>query len=98
MLQQQKCSLQDFKRICKQTLKKEDYPLSCLIKKNIVIYDGNKLRKSLSKKKRVFYEIEFSKVFEEGSGIVVIQNFFDNKNIIDKMNTVFNTILKEEKN
>ena len=98
MLQQQKCSLQDFKRICKQTLKKEDYPLSCLIKKNIVIYDGNKLRKSLSKKKRVFYEIEFSKVFEEGSGIVVIQNFFDNKNIIDKMNSGFNTILKEEKN
>jgi len=98
MYLKKKLSLKDLKKICKQGLKKEDYPLCSFIKKNIVVYEGNTLRKNLSLKKQESYKSEMAKVFEEGSGIVVIQNFFKDTDIIDKMNTVFNAILKEEEN
>jgi len=93
-----KLKLKDLKKICKQKLRKKDYPLASDIKKNIVIYEGKHLRKSINKKKHLAFKTELAKVFEEGSGIVVIKDFFSQKTIIDKMNSVFEAILEEEKN
>jgi len=89
-------NLSVFKELCQQETNQKDYPLSQSIVNNIPIYKGDDLRDSIEEDISHKYKDEFTNIFEHGPGVIVIKNFFDNKNDIDKMNLVFDELLQKQ--
>ncbi len=91
-----KLSISTFNQLCQQKTKSSSYPLALSIQNNIPIYEGAKLRLSLNAETSQDYKNEFTHIFEEGPGVIVIQHFFDNDNDIENMSYVFEELLKQQ--
>ena len=88
--------LAQFNELCKQKTNEIDYPLAHSIEKNIPIYEGDDLRVSIDLNTGQNYKDEFSHILEKGPGIIIIKNFFENKNDVDKMSQVFDDLLQKQ--
>jgi len=88
--------LVQFNELCQQQVNATHYPLAQSIEKNIPIYDGDDLRVSMNLNTSQSYKNEFSHILEYGPGIIIIKNFFDNKNDVDQMSQVFHNLLQKQ--
>ncbi|CCN66796.1 putative Phytanoyl-CoA dioxygenase PhyH [Vibrio nigripulchritudo POn4] len=70
----------------------QNYPNAIQCYKGIMIYDA----KTITPEKWHLLRSEFADIFLNGSGIVVIKNFFTKTDIIDRMNRIFDDILDSE--
>jgi len=89
-------SLEKFNELCQQKVEVPDYPLAKSIEKNIPIYDGDDLRNSVSVNTSQNYQSEFTHILEKGPGIIIIKNFFKNKDDVENMSQVFEELLQRQ--
>lgn len=82
-------NIEDFKYIVEQETRFKDYPGAIDIIQNIPIYDGEKVNDS-------FFP-EWTKLFEQGPGVLVLKNAFSDLNAIDEASVIFQEIIDEEK-
>jgi ectoine hydroxylase-related dioxygenase (phytanoyl-CoA dioxygenase family) len=89
-------SLKLFNELCQQKTPENAYPLAQSISNNIPIYEGQDLRLAVDSDLTQHYKNEFSHILEAGPGVMVIKNFFDDKNDLEQMSQVFDQLLKRQ--
>jgi len=92
------CDLDTFKALCSQNLNSQDLPYASAINANVPIYDCAALNKNInSDKVRRSIMAEWSKVFMELSGVIVLRGAYQNTDAIDAASDVFHCIIADEK-
>jgi ectoine hydroxylase-related dioxygenase (phytanoyl-CoA dioxygenase family) len=89
-------NLSAFNELCQQKIELDSYPLAQSIENSIPIYEGKTLRLSFESNMTQSYKNEFTHIFNHGPGVIIIKDFYDNKNDIDQMNQVFNVLLNQK--
>lgn len=98
-MDQQTCSLGDFREIVEVETREGDVPHADSVSSNIPIYDAAKIRAFQSDHASIkALMAEWNHVLREGSGIVVVQNTYDDLSLIDDVTAILSDIIaKEEK-
>ncbi|TWX64358.1 phytanoyl-CoA dioxygenase [Colwellia demingiae] len=93
---EQQLNISIFNELCQQKNEENTYPLAQSIENSIPIYTGKDLRLSFKSDMTQDYKNEFTHIFKEGPGVIVIKDFFNNKNDIDHMSHIFDELLKQQ--
>lgn len=89
----------DLRQICSQKTLKEEYPLADSVENNVVIYNAiniTPLTDNSNQEKRL--KTELNHILEKGPGVFVIRNLFEDCEVIDQSNDIFEKIIKKEDN
>ena len=89
----------DLRQICSQKTFKEEYPLADSVENNVVIYNAiniTPLTDNSNQEKRL--KTELNHILEKGPGVFVIRNLFEDCEVIDQSNDIFEKIIKKEDN
>jgi len=87
----------EFADLCSQKVSKTNYPFCSFIEKKVVIYKGEKIRSMINSSKSFELKSELHNCLKEGPGVLIIQNAFPEKKIIDRATEIFLGIIKKEK-
>lgn len=91
-------ALNKLRSICSQTVHLSDYPLAKAVSQNVVIYDGNILRKLVGDAaQEAVLKAELCRVLKDGPGVYVIQNGYADLAMLDHHTTLLQKIVAEEK-
>ena len=86
-----------FATICEQSTALSDYPLASGIRKNVVCYDGDRLRMTIAgADDRIRLLQEIAQALETGPGLIIVKKGFNDHALLDRQNDIFNAILAEE--
>ncbi len=89
--------IQRFRGLCEQKTLPEDYPLADSVRKNVVCYSGALVHKaSQNPVLRIQLLQEFHKVFQHGPGVLVVEQAYTDKAVLDNQTQVFRKILQDE--
>lgn len=89
--------LKTFESICSQSTSLTDYSFAERVEKNVVIYEGNRIRSSLKEQSHEFtLRSEINRCLSSGPGVLVIKNAYPNLEIIDAVTDLFKEIIKQE--
>ena len=98
MIKNKDNNIENFKQSLSLQTKKSEVPLSKSIEKNIPIYEGKEVNeRSLEEDYKIALLREWSNVFKEGSGIIVIKKGIANLKVISKATSVFTKLIETEK-
>lgn len=87
-----------FDRICSQSSRPADVPLSETIDKNVPVYSGERVRNELSRDHRAHaLEREWCHCLNSGPGVFVVLQAYSNKGTLDSMTEVFRKIILDER-
>ena len=91
------CSLDEFREVVEVRTRPESVPLATDIASNIPIYDAGDIRSEKGNAGRLnAYMAEWSRVFGDGAGIVVIRNTYDDLQLVDDVTAILSGIIAEE--
>ena len=88
-------SLPQFVKLCAQSTKQSDYPLSSSVEKNIPIYDLSKYQVADTKATSSLQD-EWNHVLLSGPGVLVLKNFHTDASLLNHVNEVFDKIISAE--
>ncbi|KAI1424973.1 hypothetical protein F5Y12DRAFT_750107 [Xylaria sp. FL1777] len=88
-------TLNELKQLCEQKATSSDYKLACSIKSNVPHYD---LSSVSSSNLDIVCQLqdEWYKALSRGPGVLVLQNFITDQGLLDRTNSVFDTIIERE--
>jgi ectoine hydroxylase-related dioxygenase (phytanoyl-CoA dioxygenase family) len=87
-----------FKALVAQTTNPHQWPLASGVVKNVLIYDGAKVRDiARDPDARLELMAEWVEAFSTGPGVIVIKRAIADLSVVDRATEVFNTIVKAEK-
>lgn len=91
-------NLDHFKSLVEKTANPADWPFAQRIEKNILIYDGDRVRNAAKDEhERRALMAEWVEAFTSGPGIIVIKNAMTDVTVVDRATAVFEAIVHEEK-
>ncbi|THV22979.1 phytanoyl-CoA dioxygenase family protein [Peteryoungia ipomoeae] len=91
-------NIEAFKALVSQKTNPADWPLATGVEKNVLIYDGIKLRDiARDPERRRELMAEWVEAFSSGPGVIVIKRAMADLTVIDRATEVFNAIVKAEK-
>ena len=91
-------NLDQFKSLVEKTANPADWPFAERIEKNILIYDGDKVRSATGDEdERRALMAEWVEAFTSGPGIIVIKNAMPDAAVVDHATAVFEAIVRDEK-
>jgi len=91
-------NLDALKSVVEKTATSADWPLASEIKKNILIYDGDRVRHAAEvEDERHALTAEWVEAFTSGPGIIVIKNAMPDAAVVDRATTVFEEIVRDER-
>jgi ectoine hydroxylase-related dioxygenase (phytanoyl-CoA dioxygenase family) len=92
------CRLADLIDLVSQKTDLADYPYASTVGQNVLIYDGARLRKQLSRPAcRPRVENELARALLDGPGIVVLTGAFDDPWVIDRATWQFEAIIAAQR-
>ena len=98
MIKNKDNNIENFKQSLSRKTNKSEVPLSKSLVKNIPIYEGKEVNeRSLEEDYKIALLREWSNVFKEGSGIIVIKKGIANLKVISKATSVFTKLIETEK-
>lgn len=87
-----------FKELVAQATNPHEWPLSSGVVKNVLIYDGSRVREiARDPDARLELMAEWVEAFSTGPGVIVIKRAIADLSVIDRATEVFNAIVKAEK-
>ncbi|MEX3008709.1 phytanoyl-CoA dioxygenase family protein [Hoeflea sp. TYP-13] len=87
-----------FKALVGQTAQKDDWPFASAVVNNVLIYDGDAVRKlAQSPENRLELMAEWVEVFLSGPGVIVIRHAIQDKSVIDEASATFEAIITEQR-
>ena len=90
--------LDEFERLCSQSVSLEDYPRATHVESNVVIYEGAALRALLDAGETEQELLsELNDCLRSGPGVFVIRNMYDDRAVIDASTKLFKNIVLEER-
>ncbi len=91
-------NIADLDTLCSQATNLSDYAFADAVEKNIVIYDGGKVRQALtSPDQEVTLKAELTCCLNTGPGVFAVKNAYDDLDVIDQTTDLFLKIIAEEK-
>ncbi|MBB4065785.1 phytanoyl-CoA dioxygenase family protein [Gellertiella hungarica] len=91
-------SLDAFRALVEREAKLTDWPFAARIEKNVLIYDGERVRSAASDPEaRRELMAEWVEAFSDGPGVIVIKNALTDHAVIDRASAVFEEIIAQEK-
>jgi hypothetical protein len=92
------CRLADFADLVSQKTDLADYPCAAAVEQNLLIYDGARLRKELSRPAdRLRVEAELARALLGGPGVVVLAGAFDDPWVVDRATRQFEAIIAKQR-
>ena len=92
------CRLADLIDLVSRKTDLADYPYATTVEQNVLIYDGVRLRKQLSRPAgRPRVETELARALLDGPGIVVLAGAFDDPWVIDRATWQFEAIIAAQR-
>jgi ectoine hydroxylase-related dioxygenase (phytanoyl-CoA dioxygenase family) len=92
------CRLADLIDLVSRKTDLADYPYASTVEQNVLIYDGGRLRKQLSRPAcRPWVETELARALLDGPGIVVLAGAFDDPWVIDRATWQFEAIIAAQR-
>ncbi len=89
---------EDLNKVCTRNTTLQDYPFAASIKENIILYEGDSLRREMLNPGKEFpLKTELCHCLKEGPGVFVITEAIADLSIIDEMTVIFRKILEKEK-
>jgi ectoine hydroxylase-related dioxygenase (phytanoyl-CoA dioxygenase family) len=89
-------SLSAFKKLCSQESFQQEYPLSSEVLSNVPIYNLAQLDTG-DKGLHARLQAEWHHILLAGPGVVVLKNMYPDKQLIEKVNSVYSGIIESEK-
>ena len=84
--------------LCSRTTSLAVYPFAEAVERNVVIYDGGRLREALmDKEHEKELTDELNKCLRIGPGVLVVRNMYEDESLIDSVTSVFTNIIVDEK-
>ncbi|RDS88213.1 phytanoyl-CoA dioxygenase family protein [Pseudomonas fluorescens] len=84
--------IEDFKQICAQQARAEDYPLAAEVLSNVPVYQASTLRNS----DRHTVMNELHRLFRDGPGVMVVRRAYEDLEVVDRHSQVFEAIFAQE--
>jgi ectoine hydroxylase-related dioxygenase (phytanoyl-CoA dioxygenase family) len=92
------CRLADLIDLVNRKTDPADYPYASAVEQNVLVYDGARLRKQLSRPEcRPRVETELARALLDGPGIVVLAGTFDDPWVIDRATWQFEAIIAAQR-
>ena len=90
--------IEAFKALVAQTTNPHGWPLASGVVKNVLIYDGTRVREiARDPEARLGLMAEWVEAFLTGPGVIVIKGAIPDLSVVDRATDVFNAIVKAEK-
>ncbi|PMD29854.1 phytanoyl-CoA dioxygenase family protein [Hyaloscypha variabilis F] len=89
-------SLSAFRKICSRTATKQEYPLAAEILSNVPIYNLSRLDIN-DEEVLALLQSEWHHLLLSGPGALVLKNMYPDKQLIEKVNRVYQGIIESEK-
>ena len=84
-----------FHTTCNQEVQLTDYPLATHCVSNALCYSGNSILECLAEKTKKFaFQQEITKALQVGPGVIIVQGFFDNTEVIDQHNQLLDELFE----
>lgn len=96
-LAEQDCDLDAFRALVEQPTDLGDFPYASSVERNVLVYDSDRLRKSVAAGERREVQAELVRAFAEGPGIVVLQGAFPDPSVVDRATEVFEALIAEQR-
>ena len=96
-LTEQDCDLDAFRTLVEQPTDLADFPYASSVERNVLVYDSDRLRKSVAAGERREVQAELVRAFAEGPGIVVLQGAFPDLSVVDRSTEVFEALIAEQR-
>jgi len=96
-LTEQDCALDAFRALVEQPTDLGDFPYASSVERNVLVYDSDRLRKSVAAGERREVQAELVRAFAEGPGIVVLQGAFPDLSVVDRSTEVFEALIAEQR-
>jgi ectoine hydroxylase-related dioxygenase (phytanoyl-CoA dioxygenase family) len=91
-------SIEAFEAIQAQTADIGDYPAAAAVEQNVLIYEGDTFRQTLSDLAReAALKAELCRALRDGPGVFVVKNAYPDTSVIDRSTAIFHEIVAEEK-
>ena len=96
-LQNSELSLEEFSQLCEEQPTLADYPRAKAIEKRIVLYSGETFRELEGTSEEVGLFAELHRCLSEGPGVLVIEQAWNQPDVLDRATRVFQEIIEDEK-
>ncbi|WP_369363008.1 phytanoyl-CoA dioxygenase family protein [Streptomyces sp. CG4] len=93
-LSEQDCDLAAFRTLIDRTTLLADYPHAASVAENVLVYEGERLRTA---EDRDALRAELVRAFADGPGIVVVQGAFRDPSVVDRVTSVFEALIAEQR-
>jgi ectoine hydroxylase-related dioxygenase (phytanoyl-CoA dioxygenase family) len=91
------CELADLERLTRQNVNLSDYPFAASAEKNVLIYEGAKLRASAKDAvQRKAVMAEWAEALATGPGVIVLKRAETDHAMIDRASEIFRAIIAEQ--
>lgn len=89
--------LDQFRALVERQTDLADWPFAVGVEKNVLIYDGERVRHTADPEARRALMAEWVEAFSEGPGVIIIRNALPDAAVIDRASKVFEAIVEREK-
>jgi ectoine hydroxylase-related dioxygenase (phytanoyl-CoA dioxygenase family) len=97
-LREADCRIDDFRAVVQATTDVADYPHADRVDHGVLAYDSAVLRAAVATPGgQVEIEGELARALSDGPGIVVLEGAFDDTSVVDRVTTVFDAIIDDER-
>lgn len=91
------CDIAEFERHVSQETRAEDYPHAVEIARNILIYDGDAMRRAMADEPQARVVMaEWNRAFAGGPGIIAIRRGYEDLALVDAVTEALGEIIAEE--
>ncbi len=96
-LTSQQCSIDEFRAIVERTTSIKDYPFAKAVEKNVLVYDGDAVRKAAADPEtRQALLAEWVEALTDGPGVIAFKQAFADTAPIDAATRLFNEIIAQQ--
>jgi ectoine hydroxylase-related dioxygenase (phytanoyl-CoA dioxygenase family) len=96
-ISREQCDIEEFRALVERTTNKADYPFAAAVEKNVLIYDGDAVRKAAADPEtRNALLAEWVEAMTSGPGVVAFKRAFADTAPIDRATEIFTAIIDEQ--
>ncbi|MET7485472.1 phytanoyl-CoA dioxygenase family protein [Streptomyces sp. NPDC005538] len=95
-LSEQDCDLDAFRALVERPTDPAEFPYASSVERNVLLYDCDRLRKSIAAGERREVQAELVRAFADGPGIVVLLGAFPDTSVVDRATEVFDALIAEQ--
>jgi ectoine hydroxylase-related dioxygenase (phytanoyl-CoA dioxygenase family) len=91
------CDIEEFRALVERSTNKDDYPFASAVEKNVLVYDGDAVRKAAADPQtRRALLAEWVEAMTSGPGVVAFKRAFADTAPIDRATAIFTAIIDEQ--